>query len=425
MNLFFEIAQHVMGVSRPVTLTNVPIRSPPSSFFRFESPPSKQQDNLSNFWTAIFATAEPRFCDDVCFQFYMYMSGIYMVKQQRTGGGGVKFQHFFKMLENIFFRDEFREKLLSVFCKSQQTYYGFSRLAQRWKMKHARCTVDYDLALTPIDRTKPRQYMTLYQNGATYLFRLGELTQMVETALCHCCSDFFVDSYVPRNPYTNEPFSAAMLLAMYLAIRESAYRMPILFELFFREFFSTTTFIYKYEGIIRERFIERLVQYGDVDILSQHIRKMLRYVHVFPHMDPKFPKTQLVNIFRPYLPYYFCHLFSTIHGEKKENAYNVLFHQLHRLMNYNPRLGRRVIIKRKSLFSAEESEKLRLKYMAVPSAAHNDADVGFVEVFSIDHLPFSVLEEGEQSVIFFQITPSDEENGQEENDDDDDEEDDF
>jgi len=262
--------------------------------------------------------------------------------------------------------------------------------------------------LTPIDRTKTREYMTIYQNGAVYLFRIGDLINMVDTALCHCCSDFFVDSYTPRNPYTNEPFSSAMLLDMYRAIRQSMYRMPVLFELFFREFFNVTDFVYKYEGFIRERNIERLLQYGDVDNLSNHIRKMLRYMNVFPHMDPRFPKAQLVYIFRPYLSYYFCHLFSTIYGEKKDNAYNVLFHQLHRLTNYNPRLGRRLILRRGAI---EDTQKLHLKYIVMPS----EEDVGFIEVFSIDHLPFCKEYVGEERVPS-PVTPSDEDEEDEEDD---------
>jgi hypothetical protein len=241
--------------------------------------------------------------------------------------------------------------------------------------------------------------MTIYQNGAVYLFRIGDLINMVDTALCHCCSDFFVDSYTPRNPYTNEPFTSAMLLDMYRAIRQSMYRMPVLFELFFRESFSILDFVYKYEGIIRERYIERLLQYGDVDNLSNHIRRMLRYMHVFPHMDARFPKAQLVSIFRPYLSYYFCHLFSTIYGEKKDNAYNVLFHQLHRLMNYNPRLGRRLVLRR-SVMTVEETQKLHLKYIVMPSPVE---DVGLIEVFSIDHLPFCKEHFGEEE----RVTPSD------------------
>ena len=342
MELFFEIAQRVMG-KRDMVLIPSPVDNNadghddhddddddlPVTFDRaVENNRTKntwKRKPLSAFWKSVFEKSPH---DTTCFQFYMYMNNIQLTASRQPN---VKFQVFFKMLENIFYTTEVRENLFSAFCKTQRTYYALGNLARRFKMKHARCVVDYDLTLTPIDRTKTRQYMTIFQNDAVYLFRIGELIHIVETALCHCCTNFFVDSYSPRNPYTNEPFSFAMLLSIYTHIRESTFRMPILFELFYREFFNLQHFVYNHESLIRERCIERLAQYGDTEVLSYHIRKMLQHMRVFPHIHPKFPTTSLVSIFKPYLSLYLRYLFSTMYGEKKENAYNVLFFQLHPL----------------------------------------------------------------------------------------------
>jgi hypothetical protein len=366
MDLFFEIVQRVMGVIDVV----VPQKNAAGA--------AKQYD-MSAFWQTVYArpfTTESTLpgLSNVCFQFYVYMSNI--CRDGDRHQPWCKLKHFYQMFDNSFYSTEFQTKLMQVFSQSQRAYYSLGNLARRFKLKRARCIVDHDLTLTPIDKTKTQQYISLYQNQGLYLFRIGDLTNLMETALCHC-TNFFVSSYTPRNPFTNEPFSTAMLLAIYLRIRHSSHRMPILFELFFRDSFNMDHFVYNHESMIRERYIERLVQYGDVEVLSHHIRKMLHHVDVFPHLDDKFPKTHLVRIFRPYLSLYLVHLFSTMYGEKKENAYNVMYRELHRLMNYNPRLGRRMILKQK---------KVNEKFVIVTPQIAVD---GYVEVFSIDHLPMS------------------------------------
>jgi hypothetical protein len=187
---------------------------------------------------------------------------------------------------------------------------------------------------------------------------------------------------MPKNPYTNECFSKAVLLHIYDRVRRSDYRMPVLFEYFFQCFFSIADFTHEHEAVIRDRHIQRLVKYGDVEVLSHYIYKMLRYTRVFPHMDPHFPKTQLVSIFRPYVAIYLHHFFSTIYSEKKERAYVLLHRQLNHLYEYNPKLGQRIVMRRQGFDCPVNRDKLRGKFLIISSTNKDD-----VEVFCIDHLP--------------------------------------
>ena len=288
-------------------------------------------------------------------------------------------------------------------------------------MRHAPSTVEHDLTLAPIDRSKMHLYMTLYHNHALYWFRVSELMHVVETALCHCVN-FFVDPQPPKNPYTNEPFSKAMLLSIYDRVRHSDYRMPILFEMFYRCFFDMTTFTHEHEAVIRDRYIERTVKYGDVEVLSYHIRKMLKYFHVFRQMDAQFPKTHLIQIFRPYVGLYLTHFFSTVYSEKKEMAYVTLHRHLHKLMSYNPKLGQKILMKRDIFDCPTNREKLREKYLAIMTANTNNATM--VEVFCIDHLPYHTVANcsSDTSLIVNRIFNEEDED---EDDDDDDADDDF
>lgn len=429
-------------------------------------PPKEDTTPLFTFWQRVIRTRKMNEEDEpfqnVRFQYFMYMSWCYTRMQrsatprpmkldnedddddeheQDVGGEkwtSVKFQQFYRMLENIFFTEGYRESLQTVFCKSQRTYHVMTRFARRWKMRHVPSTIEHDLNLAPIDRSKMHLYMTLYHNNAVYWFRISELLHMMETALCHCVN-FFVDPQPPKNPYTNQPFSKAMLLSIYDRIRHSDYRMPILFELFYRVFFNMSKFTHEHEAIIRDRYIERMVKYGDVEVLSYHIRKMLRYFHVFRHMDPQFPKSQLIHIFRPYVGLYLTHFFSTVYSEKKEMAYVTLHRHLHKLMSYNPRLGQKIMMKRNIFDCPMNVEKIKDKYLALMtrSSTANDSSNPFsaaevsssssatIEVFCIDHLPYhTIVKCSSASIAAFQPIFNERDEDQEDTDENEEEEED-
>jgi hypothetical protein len=420
MDIFFEIIQRVLGV--PAHELLLPERKDDDAKFKFwqQVIQRNQQRNESRFY-------------DVQFQFYMYMTWSCTrifpkprifhnnededededdgSDQKKKEWPFVKFHQFFQTTDNMFFCHDFREKMLNVFSKSQRTYYALARFARCWKVRHVKCTVDHDFSLTPIDQTKTKLYLSIYQNGAVYLFRVSELVHIVETALCHC-TNFFVDSQAPKNPYTNEPFSKAILLHIYDRIRRSDYKMPVLLELFFRRHFDLDEYMFQHDAVIRDRHIERIIQYGDVEVLSHHIYKMLKYMRMFQAMDPHFPAAQLVRIFRPYLDLYLCNFFSTIYGEKKEMAYNLLKRQLTVLSAYNPILGQRVLLKRKEFDCPINRDKLKEKYLIVASSTSRDV----VEVFSIHHLPchrLKKLPHQQQEQSFFHINAAADDNDDE------------
>jgi hypothetical protein len=400
MDLFFEIIQRALGLPAHEILL-----------------PERNSDNAMTFWQKVIRRNQQQRNDfyDVQFQFYMYMTWsctrlfpkprAFQINEdadedeeadakKKKGWSFVKFQQFFQTLDNLFFSSDFKEKMQSTFCKAQRTYHALSRFAQSWKARHARCTVDHDFTLSPIDRTKTNLFLTVHQNGVNYLFRVSELVHIVETALCHC-TNFFVDSYVPKNPYTNEPFSKAILFHVYDRIRRSDYKMPVLFEHFFRCFFDINDFIFQHDAAIRDRHIARIIQYGDTEVLSRHIRKMLKFYRVFNSMDPHFPDAQLVRIFRPYLELYLCHFFSTVYGEKKEIADFLLKRQLSLLSAFNPILGQRVLLKKKDFDCPLNREKLEGKYYIAST------NTDFVEVFSISHLPCHRLKHRPHTTFVF------------------------
>jgi hypothetical protein len=418
MDLFFEIIQRALHIPANEILLPDPTETHGTMRFWQKVIQRNQQRNESRFY-------------DVEFQFYMYMTwsctrlypkltpNLFRNDEDadededeknapmKKGWAFVKFNQFFQTVDNMFFSSDFQEKMLKTFSKAQRTYHALARFARSWKVRHVRCTVDHDFTMTPIDRSKKQLFCSVYQNGAVYLFRVSEVLHIVETALCQC-NNFFVDSHLPKNPYTNEPFSKAILMLMYDRVRRSDYKMPILFELFYRCYFDLEEFILQHDAVIRERHIERIIQYGDVEVLTYHIRKMLKYMRVFPSIDSHFPPAQLVRIFRPYLHLYLCHFFSTVYGEKKETAYNLLKRQLTFLSAYNPRLGQRVLVARKDLDCPLNREKLKDRYVMVASSAAAHAAADMVEVFSINHvachrlrtLPHQQLQEEPQSIFY-------------------------
>jgi hypothetical protein len=193
--------------------------------------------------------------------------------------------------------------------------------------------------LNPIeDKTSS---ILIYQDGAKYLFRLSDLMNIMHTALSHSVN-FFVDPLFPKNPYTNQPFTNAMLYAIYFKIRESTYRMPKLFQLFYEVGFDIDRFLYENEAIIRDVYISDYVYKTPSSYLKPQvmmmIRKMNRKQALRIHKD--FPVDHLVNIMKPYLYLYYYHMYSISQTDKKYNTMFSLQSKMKKFFDFNPQFGR-------------------------------------------------------------------------------------
>jgi len=258
----------------------------------------------------------------------------------------IKFRGLHHMLQRItetdFYTDIHMQNMLELFTRTQRAYRGFSLLARRWKMRTSYISVQTDLSLSPIDPAKTSSIMIL-QEGARYRFTLFDLLNIIQGALIHS-PNFFAEPLMPKNPYTNIPFSKAALFEIYWAVRQSNFTMPVLLHQFWLAFFDTDLFVYDNEALIRDIHLENYVKKSPVSELYTHVRKMLRTIdknHVL-QIDPAFPKDLLVNIMRPYLKLYMTHMYSISSTDKKYRSLFILQRKLREFIRYNPDFGRRI-----------------------------------------------------------------------------------
>ena len=101
-----------------------------------------------------------------------------------------KFSSLNFILDNNFYKNEFKEKIFNIFSKSQKCYYAFSRLSRIYKIKKYPIIVNNDLMLNALD-IKNKNTFILIEKKSQYLFSLNDLVSIIETAISNSPVFFF------------------------------------------------------------------------------------------------------------------------------------------------------------------------------------------------------------------------------------------
>jgi len=262
---------------------------------------------------------------------------------QYTKNASAKLVSLNIILDNSFYEKQLKEDIFQIFSKAQKTYYAFSKLARIYKINKYPFVVTDDLSMNTLDPKHKNTFM-LIDNKSKYLFNLHELISIIETAIGNA-PDFFSEPLPPLNPYNKQPFTLATLYNIYFKMKESSRLISILFHFFFLENFCSYKFSEYYEYYIRENAIKKYIFNSPYTVLHPHIFIMLEtnvYTrHYKIHKD--FPKEILVNIFRPFLFYYFIINYDIKGTSKIYNYSRLLFNKLKQFYHYNKAFGRRYI----------------------------------------------------------------------------------
>ena len=262
---------------------------------------------------------------------------------QHLRNSEAKFSSLNSILDNNFYKNEFKENMFNIFSKTQKCYYAFSRLLRIYKIKKYPIIVSNDLMLNPLDIYNKHTFI-LIEKKSKYLFSLNDLVSIIETAISNS-PIFFSEPLYPLNPYNNEPFSYSTLYNIYFKLKESGRLMSILFHLFFLENFDKEQFSEKNESIIRENAIKKYVYNSPYTILHSSVLTMLKsnpYTRNYQiHKD--FPKDILVTIFRPFLFYFFIINYDIKDTSKIYNYKKLLYIKLTKFYKYNNAFGRQYI----------------------------------------------------------------------------------
>lgn len=309
--------------------------------------------DLQNYWSHIFneenetITREDRF---VNMHFYFFITACYKEINRMdyepaefSDIANIKFQNLSKIMDNMFVLD--KEEPLLFFCKAQQTYWAFSRLAYRFRLKKALTRNTMDLYMNPIDVSKPSS-IVIFQDGAKYYFRIPDLINIIDQALLNHCFHFAEPLY-PKNPYTNLEFSEAILLYIYEKIRHSNFKFPILLHYFYLSHFNVEDFLFEYESVLNDFHIKDYAYKSSNTDLYEDVELLLKLYNrpKTLEIDKDFPKNRLVDIMRPYLYLHYVYEYSNSETEKRETALKTLKQKFDDFIEFNPQFGRKVMVR--------------------------------------------------------------------------------
>jgi hypothetical protein len=254
-----------------------------------------------------------------------------------------KFSSLNYILNNSFYSNELKEKLFDIFSKAQKHYFAFSRLSYIYKLNKYKIVVSDDLMLNSLDINHENTFI-LIDNKSKYLFGLNDLITIIETAIGNS-PNFFSEPLFPNNPYNKQQLTISTLYNIYFKMKSSTRVISTLFHFFFLDEFNLNKFSEHYEPFIRENSIKKYVFNSHFTTLHSGVLAMLKsnpYTRLYSiHKD--FPKETLVDIFRPFLFYYYIYNYDIKGTSKIYNYKRILHIKLKAFYEYNKTFGRRFI----------------------------------------------------------------------------------
>ena len=253
----------------------------------------------------------------------------------------------FKILEtaynNIFFKMDYFENILTLFCKIQKVYNGFSRFAHIYKFKRAKIKINSDVYLNIINKTD-KNVITIYDsdNSCNYLFIITDLINIIKKSLINS-PNFFSEPCECKNPYTNIPFNKSTLYNIYFFIKYKNYIIPDFVQNYFLVNFDLNKFAENNSFMIREYAIMDLIDNSTNDEMYDMTLSMLKRYNFRKHRICKdFPKNTLAKIMKPYVQYYYIANYSLCFERKHKYKYD-LKQKLNRFFKFNPKFGRKYL----------------------------------------------------------------------------------
>lgn len=246
-----------------------------------------------------------------------------------------------ELTNNRFIPNKEKDSFMEVYAKSRRTYIGFSRLATLWRIRKAKQTITTDLYMNEIDQTHQNSIM-IHQNNTNYWFSLSNLLNQIETALMNSPC-YFAEPLEPKNPYTNIPFPKSTLYNIYFKHKSSTFLTSRIFHGFFLAEFDLYRFRIDNESTLREMSIQKHLHNAETDVLFNEILSMCRVFRI--RVNTEVPKSELIQIMRPYFYLYMVSSYH-IHGlEKSSKARTLLVRQIKALRKQNPHFGRKCLYK--------------------------------------------------------------------------------
>lgn len=283
-----------------------------------------------------------RYSNQLLYQFiFRMMPNDLFLPFENDYGHPSKLLQWYEIYMNPFLRE--KEKLWTMFSKIQRTYHVLLRFVDRVQTKYAKVKVMTDLNMDEIE-LRQGYSVALFQNQSQYYFTIHDLIKICNSALSYSVQ-MFPDSYIPKNPYTNQQFTYRALLQIYYAVRRSDSKMPLLLEMFYASKFSIKRFISKYEFFIREEIIKNFVRNGSEEDFCEYIHEILQNASIEKKckISPGFPRDVMVKALKKYVFLYLISEYSLRSSHKQWQYFHVLRNSLFEFFKKNPLFGRKMV----------------------------------------------------------------------------------
>ena len=258
-----------------------------------------------------------------------------------TSKSTFRIKELIKEMDNRFISTKTREELINHFCKFKQIYWGFTKVARIWKIRHTPTRIQTDLYMNELDPSHKYTFQLINTNGI-YLFSLQNLARIVVDAITHQ-SGMFLAPLTIKNPYTNDLLSKCDLFNIYFSLLHAHLRIHEMLEKFFKCEFNVFEFRRKHETELRDIAIEQYTKTATTGELAQDVDDMLRLHKMTNRIKimPGFPQKQLVDTMRPFLKIYLMERFSFSSMTRKYSA-KKLDKILNQFAEQNPKYGRKI-----------------------------------------------------------------------------------
>jgi len=259
---------------------------------------------------------------------------------------------------SFLFLNSYKDYLVNIFSKAQKIYHAFLRLAHLYRLKKYKTVVTDDLTMNPLDINSKNTFL-LIQNKSKYLFSLNDIVKIIETAITHAPS-FFQEPTQAKNPYNNQILTSSTLYNIYYKLKSSERLMSTLFHLYFLSNFDIDKFALKNEPFLRETTIKKYIYNASPDILYKSIVTMLasNYYTRKLTIHKDFPRDILMEIFKPFLYYYYITNYYIQGTEIISNYKRILYLKLKKFYEYNKLFGRKMYHVVPRLFNKKNSQLL-------------------------------------------------------------------
>ena len=206
---------------------------------------------------------------------------------------------------------------IDVFYHVQKVYFGFTKLARIYRLKHAKLQVEMDMLMTPITEGQKNIFVYIEKSNK-YLFSLTDIINLFTMSLLNTSFMIATPNYV-KNPYTNTNFQKHTLYNMYFFMKKQLIKIPIYIEAFYSCDFRINLFSCKFKSIIQEFAIENYITNAPKNEIVGDMSYMLHDYSMTHDINihPRFPKDDLIIVMKPYLKLYHKSKYSLSQGDNK------------------------------------------------------------------------------------------------------------